>query len=201
MKGRNTYGALTVAVVAALLAGCGGEGSSDAAVAAGSAEARAAGGSSAAPRDAYAAKLPIPEEVPDGPGAELGVSMLESAKVPSKSEVGVPAYPGARVMSTMGATAMTVNDERVETLPAMAMLSTDETARVVEFYRGELSGWRHKEFMGSHWFWDGPADHDPMDFTAPYPSVAIMGIDGDDDLALMWPGIRTRIDIKYRSRR
>jgi hypothetical protein len=175
---------------------CGGEARSDTQAAdAGGVQQAAA---SQAPADAYAPKLPVPEDVPDDPGAKMLVMAMRWVTVPSKSEVGVPAYPGARVMSTMAAQKMTVNDEETKMMPGLALLSEDEISDVVEFYTQKLKGWQQKEFFGSYMFWDGPADANPLDITLPYPLVGIVPLAESGSEKALWPSVKTRIDIRYR---
>jgi hypothetical protein len=146
------------------------------------------------PQDIYAQKLPVPDETPSGPDGELMVMAVRNASVPSASEVGVPAYPGARILATMAAGAMTQ-----KSLPALAMLSTDDIAAVLQFYQEKLAGWEHWEMIGNHMFWDGPEDSNPMDITGSFPLVGIVSVEESSTEAAIWPGVKTRIDIRYRA--
>jgi hypothetical protein len=150
------------------------------------------------PADAYAPVLPVPKDVPDDPGAKMMAMAMRGVQVPSKSEVGVPAYPDARVMSTMAGQKMMANDEEVEMLPALALLSGDTISDVLAFYTKKLKGWHQKEFFGSYMFWDGPPDADPLDITLPYPLVAIMPLAESGSERTLWPNMKTRIDIRYK---
>lgn len=181
-----------------LTGACGGEETAQSAAQTAAGAAQTMMAAAETPADAYAPRLPIPGDLPDDPGAELMVMAMRSVVIPSKSEVGVPAYPGARIMSTMAASTMTVNGEEIETMPALAMLSEDEIADVVKFYMENLEGWHQKEFFGNYMFWDGPADANPLDISLPYPLVGIMALDESSSEAAFWPGVKTRVDIRYR---
>ena len=147
--------------------------------------------------DAYAPMLVIPKKLPDDPGMQLMVMMANNTVMPSASEVNVPLYPGAQVMSAMGPMEMMVNDVEETTLPAMSLLSADETAEIAAFYHEQLSGWRHKEFYGMHSFWNGDEDSNPLDITAQFSLVSIVPVSETDTLRAVWPEMRTRIDLRY----
>lgn len=186
--------ASTVAGLALILSACGGEEAAQSAGAAGTKLAAAP-----TPADAYAPSLSVPSSPPDDPVAKLLILAVRNADLPSKSEVGIPAYPGARIMSTMAASTMEVNGEEVEGLPALAMLSGDEISEVVKFYKQNLEGWQSEEFYGSYIFWDGPADANPLDISLPYPTLGIIPLDESGTEASIWPDMKTRIDMRYRS--
>lgn len=181
---------------------CGGGESGEYAGAAGSEAAAAAGEAmatslAAIPQDAYARMLPVPDKLPDDPAAELMLMAVRNASVPSASAVGVPAYPGARVLSTMAASEMTVNDQKVTSLPALALLANDDIAKVAAFYTEKLTGWDHEEFYGNHMFWQGPEGSNPLDITGQFPVVGLVSLEETDTERAIWPEVRTRIDIRY----
>lgn len=147
--------------------------------------------------DAYAPMLVIPKKLPDDPGMPMMVMMANNTVMPSASEVNVPLYPGAQVLSGMGSMEMTSNGVKETSLPAMALLSADEIADVAAFYHENLSGWRYKEFYGMHSFWNGDEDSNPMDITGQFSLVSIISVPETDTLREVWPETRTRIDLRY----
>lgn len=147
--------------------------------------------------DAYAPMLVIPKKLPDDPGMQMMVMMSNNTVMPSASEVNVPLYPGAQVMSAMAPMVMTSNGVKETSLPAMSLLSADETADVAAFYHEQLTGWRYKEFYGMHSFWNGDEDSNPMDITGQFSLVSIISVPETDTLREVWPETRTRIDLRY----
>lgn len=147
--------------------------------------------------DAYAPMLVIPKKLPDDPGMQMMVMMANNTVIPSASEVNVPLYPGAQLMSAMGLMEMTSNGVKETSLPSMSLLSTNETAEVVAFYREQLTAWQYKEFFGMHSFWNGDEDSNPMDITGQFSLVSIVPVPETDSLRVVWPVMRTRIDLRY----
>ena len=149
--------------------------------------------------DAYAPMLVIPKQLPDDPGLQMMVMMSNNTVMPSASEVNVPLYPGAQVMSAMGPMEMTSNGVKESTLPAMSLLSADETAEIVAFYHEQLAGWRYKEFFGMHAFWNGDEDSNPLDITGQFSLVSIVPVSETDTLRAVWSEMRARIDVRYET--
>ena len=147
--------------------------------------------------DAYVPVLEVPSELPDDPGMHMAVIMLESAEVPSRDDVNIPAYRGAQLMSAMRGMEMTVNDEKMTTWPALSMLSEDPVADVAEFYAEQLPEWRYKEIVGMHLFWNGDEDSNPLDISGQFSLVSLVPVADDDTIRKMWPKTRTRIDLRY----
>jgi len=147
--------------------------------------------------DAYAPMLVIPKKLPDDPGMQMMVMMSNNTVMPTASEVNVPLYPGAQVMSAMGPMDMTSNGVKETTFPSMSLLSADETAEIAAFYHEQLTGWRYKDFFGTHSFWNGDEDSNPLDITGQFSLVSIVPVPEADILREVWPEMRTRIDLRY----
>jgi hypothetical protein len=147
--------------------------------------------------DAYAPMLEIPKKLPDDPGMQMMVMMANNTVMPSASEVNVPLYPGAQVMSAMGSMEMTSNGVKETSLPSMSLLSADATAEIAAFYHEQLTGWRYKDFSGMHSFWNGDEDSNPLDITGQFSLVSITPVSETDTLRAVWPETRTRIDLRY----
>lgn len=188
--------ALLLAACAALvLYGCGESAPPSAAVA--EPETAAPAAKPAASANAYVPVLELPDQLPDDPGAQMAVIMLESAEVPSAKDVNVAAYPGAQLMSAMKGMKMTANGESMTSWPALSMLSDDDIVDVAAFYTEQLSQWRHKEMFGTHMFWNGDENSNPLDITGQFSLVSLAPIPDDDTIRTMWPQMRTRIDVRY----
>lgn len=147
--------------------------------------------------DAYAPMLVIPKKLPDDPGMQMMVMMSNNTVMPSASEVNVPLYPGAQVMSAMGPMEMTSNGVKETTLPSMSLLSADETAEIAAFYHEQLTGWRYKEFYGMHSFWNGDEDSNPLDITGQFSLISITPVSETDTLRVVWPEMRNQINLRY----
>ena len=141
--------------------------------------------------------LVIPKKLPDDPGMQMMVMMANNTVMPSSSEVNVPVYPGAQVMSAMGQMNMTSNGVKETTWPSMSLLSADETAEISAFYHEQLTGWRYKEVLGMHSFWNGDEDSNPLDITGQFSLISIVPVSEMDTLRAVWPEMRTRIDLRY----
>ena len=150
-----------------------------------------------APANAYAPMLVAPKKLPDDPGAPMLVMMMKNTVIPSASDVNIPVYPGAKIMTAMGPMNMSSNGEKTTTYPSMSMLSGDETTEVLAFYQEELAGWKYHDFFGSHSFWNGGEDSNPLDFTGQFSLVSIVPVSETDSVRAIWPETRTRIDIRY----
>lgn len=149
------------------------------------------------PQGPYAPKLPIPDKLPDDPAANLMVMAVRNASVPSATDVGIAAYPGARIISAMQFSDATSNDEEVKMLPGVALLATDDVAAVAAFYKERLDGWDYEEFYGTHMFWNGPEGSNPMDITGQFPMISILSLEESGTERAIWTDMRTRIDIRY----
>lgn len=148
--------------------------------------------------DAYVPVLEVPRELPDDPGAQMAIMMLASAEVPSADAVNIPAYPGAQLMSAMRGMEMTSNGDKITTWPSLSMLSGDDIADVAAFYSEHLPDWRHKEIVGTHSFWNGDEDSNPLDISGEFSLVSLTPLMDDDTIRTMWPETRTRIDLRYK---
>jgi len=145
----------------------------------------------------YAPKLVMPGKRPDHVEVPLTAMVLESARIPPESEVNIPAYPGARIMSTMAGGTMSSDGKKVKSLPAMILLANDGLETVLAFYEEQLSDWQYQEMYGNHMFWNGPEGSNPLDIMAGHSAVTLSAIEETEVQRLLWPEVRTRIDIAY----
>lgn len=179
-----------------LLVGCGDGAAPDAAQAGGVAGTADAPRSAAQDPDAFAPKAEISPEA-DEAAARMARMFLDAAVVPRRDAVGIPPYPGARVVQVQPASPMMINDEEFEALPVIVLISDDDPARVAEFYASELPGWSQGEFYLNQAFWEGGDDYDPLDVSGQTtPSVLVMEPVGNRPA--LFPGTRSEIQVRYR---
>jgi hypothetical protein len=131
---------------------------------------------------------------------ELWKMNLADVRVPDRTEVPVPAYPGARVIRVLRVG--DPDDAGPRKTPKIVMLSTDKRTKVAAFYRKSLQGWKEGGGQTMAYFWTdsesfavGPIAY--MDT----PSVVIsdMGPMNFMERSLM-PDAKTVITIVYRPR-
>lgn len=211
MKGRNmgvdkrTIRNLGMSMIAAtMFYGCGDSGTSapDTATKSGSADsaAEAAAGTpaeSAMPAGAYAPKLTMPRKKPDHVEVPLAEMFLKSAQVPVAANVNIPAYPGARILSTMAGGAFDSSSGEGKSLPGMVLLSSGDLETVLNFYKEQLAGWQYQDFYGVHTFWNGPEGSNPLDIMAGHSMLSLTQIEEGDVQRLLWPEMQTKIDMMY----
>ena len=122
----------------------------------------------------FAPKVDPPQSLQD---RAWWVDMIESWQIPGKSEVEVPAYPGAVIVSFQDTGKMSANGVDYETLPMMVLATADEPGKVLEFYKENMTDWKYKNSFGiADVFWKGTDDFNSMDVrvAATQPNVTIM---------------------------
>lgn len=196
---------ITFAILAAVaVSGCGDSGSS---ATDSSAQPKASGSEagtaaqapakSTMPPGGYAPKLSMPSDPPDHSEVPIAAMFLQSAKVPQASDVNIPRYPDSMIMSTMETGQWSTGDEDAKQLPGMILLAPDDVEAVLAFYKEKLPGWQYKDFYGVHTLWNGPEGSNPLDITAGHSMVSISKIKEDDLQRVLWPEMRTKIDLMY----
>lgn len=115
----------------------------------------------------YAPKVEPPSGIKPGTPDYLGVMSLNAAEVPDKSSVGVPPYPGARIVMTKGKSKMTANDVEYTCLQYLKMYALDDAKKVASFYKEKLTDYQFKSDFGGmiRAFWKGPEDINTLDIT------------------------------------
>ncbi len=108
------------------------------------------------------------------PGLLLAPSVRAGAPLVEESMVGLPVYPGLRMVSSSPGGDMGTG---VTALPAVVGHTDDPMEQVVDFYAENLPGWNQGESFGSQVFWSGEPDEgfnllDPESLAR--PSVAVM---------------------------
>jgi len=144
----------------------------------------------------FAPKVDPPKNLTD---RSFWVKTIEAWKVPSASEVGVPAYPGAQIVQLNGPSKMESNGQEMNTLPIVILETEDEPAKVAAFYKEKLTGWKHENKFGMFdVFWKGSEDFNFMDIdqAATRANIIIQEpIASDPDR--MMPTSKARIQIVY----
>lgn len=149
-------------------------------------------------QEAYAPKIKVPDAVKDDPEAGLEVMMINMAEVPGRSAVEQPPYPGAFVLQALPASEMAINEDRFQTLPSIRLLTTDDPAKVLEFYKEKLEGWTFGEGFGGmfQYLYRGDGEFDPMSKSGrTTPSVVITDAEG---MYKVMPDAKTEITIHYK---
>ncbi|MCP5102720.1 MAG: hypothetical protein GY950_05055 [bacterium] len=95
----------------------------------------------------YAPVAGIKEVQTDSPKVKTLLSRLKRVKVPDKSSVGIPAYPGAEIIQT----AQSIHGF----LPYVILVSNDDPETVAAFYKEKMTGWQQDEINKTIRFWKG----------------------------------------------
>ena len=146
--------------------------------------------------DPFAPKVDLPKNLQD---RDMWANVVKQWVIPSKEEVGIPAYPGSVIVALKEKGWMEANGEKMDTLPAITLATADEPAKVAAFYKEKLADWKHKNQMGMFdIFWTGKDEFNNMDVTesATTPNVVIMeAFSAQTDFL---PGAKTAITIVYK---
>jgi len=146
----------------------------------------------------FAPKVNVPKNVKPGTMEAFDVGMVRAAVVPDKMAVGMPSYPGAKVVQTMVDMSQMVNGKKQNCLPWIKLLSADPMNKIVEFYKTNAKGYQFKSTMGIiNTFWTDRKDLNPMDVRqiCVTPNITIMDINMKSKLM---PEAITEIQIGYK---
>lgn len=143
----------------------------------------------------FAPKVDLPKNLEN---RDMWVNVIKSWVVPSKEEVGIPAYPGSVIVALKDKSWMEANGEKMDTLPAITLATKDEPAKVTAFYKENLADWKYKNQMNMFdIFWTGKDEFNNMDITeaAIIPNLVVMeAFSAQTDFL---PGAKTAITIVY----
>ncbi len=152
--------------------------------------------SAAMAAEPFAQKVDLPKKLGN---RDMWINVIKNWVVPSKEEVGIPAYPGSVIVALKEKGWMEANGEKMDTLPAITLATKDEPAKVTAFYKEQLSGWKYKNQMNMFdIFWTGKDEFNNMDITeaAIIPNMVIMeAFSAQTDFL---PGAKTAITIVYK---
>lgn len=143
-------------------------------------------GSQADP-DGFAPRAVVPPSAQPGLAAQVAAIVI-----PSRDEVGVPAPPGARIYGRVGVGGSASSRET-----RLYLISDDEPARVVDYYRQQLTGWSHgrDHGLGMDYFWEsGPEFHPLGSAGDPARAVIVSAPLGSRTVA---PDARSEIEVRY----
>jgi hypothetical protein len=144
----------------------------------------------------YAPKASVPANAGNDPFLRLEINSLSAARVPTRGEVEAPPYPGAVIIRTEPARQLTEPDgASYESLPTVVLVSSDRPGVVIDYYARRLNTWNHNEIEGSHYFWLGAEQFNPLAASGQtQPSVQILPA---GSISLV-PGAQTEIRVRYR---
>ena len=129
---------------------------------------------------------------------DMWLDMIDKWVVPTKGEVGIPAFPNAYIIQVRKASTMKVGNKTIKTLPVITLATVDQPEKVVNFYREKLKGWDYGNDLMTRAFWEKDGHFDPLDprKTSTVPNVIIYDISGDMPEVSM-PKARSRIKVTY----
>ena len=129
----------------------------------------------------------------------MWIKMIENWDIPGKSEVGIPAYPGAYVVGFMPASEMTANGVKSKTFPTIVLATSDDKATVTAFYKEQLKGWKYKNMMDMfEIFWTGRDEFNSMDMEQATSTRNINIADALQPHKDFMPEAKTSISIVYK---
>lgn len=153
--------------------------------------------STALASEPFAPKVVLPKNLEN---RDMWVNLVNQWVVPSKEEVGIPAYPGSVIVALKNKSWMEANGVRMDTLPAITLATEDDPAKVTAFYKEKLAGWKYKNQMNMFdIFWTGKDEFNNMDVTdsATTPNLVVMeAFSAQTDFL---PDAKTAITIVYKS--
>ena len=131
----------------------------------------------------FAPKAKTPDNTNNDPQIAGTIMILQEVKIPDRSEVGFNPYPDSRVIQTTHIAQLGI--------PVIRLKSNDEMAKVVEFYKNDLSDWSYKNLFGTHMFWKG------SEMEAMMGKIPNAQITTAEDYNKAWPDAQTIIVIFY----
>ena len=121
-----------------------------------------------------------------------------AAKLPERSAVAQPPYPGAVVVQVVGSSEGSSNGVAFTTLPLIRLVTTDDAETVAKFYKEALSGWSQARFFGNDYFYEGSGEFNPMENSGvETPNVGVLDISYAPQYHAM-PDAKTEIYVYYR---
>jgi hypothetical protein len=69
--------------------------------------------------------------------------------IPDVARVGIPAYPGAKIIRSF---AVDAQPSGYEGLPILELISADDYEKVVAYYQQKLPSWKNAELMSAYYF-------------------------------------------------
>lgn len=149
--------------------------------------------------DPFAPVVEPPENIEN---REMWLRLIDRWEVPTIGKVGIPPYPDAYIVQVQEASAITVNNKVIKTLPTITLATVDQPEKVVNFYKEKLKGWNYSNDFMSRSFWKDDDRFDPLDLrkTSTTPNLIIYDI-GEDMPEVLLPKARSRIKITYKPKK
>jgi hypothetical protein len=147
----------------------------------------------------YAPRVNPPKNITN---RDFWVKTISGWKIPSKEDVGIPAYPGALIVNFRDTSSMTSNGKELVTLPIIVLETEDEQTKVAAFFKEQLKDWKYENKFGMFdVFWmEGEFNFMDIDQAATQPNVQIQApIASEPDR--MMPTSKTRIQIIYKTQK
>ena len=133
----------------------------------------------------FAPRADIPRNHKNDPEINLAIMFLKNVKIPTKQEVGVPAYPGSKIIQT--------DPGAADRLAMVRLLVIDPPEKVLAFYKKALTDWKYKDFYGTHSFFKG-SENDAMMGKTPAIQIA-----SADLFKKSMPAAKTTIGIWFKA--
>ncbi|MFN2354725.1 MAG: hypothetical protein ABR512_09415 [Desulfopila sp.] len=142
----------------------------------------------------FAPLVELPDDISSSNISFLEAQTVKKSVIPSQEDVGIPAYPDARVLFTQTGNKATV-DGREKSLPNRVFLGTAAPLNtVVEFYTDHLGDeWISKTEDTTVVFWKKSATTTP----AEDPTLQKILLKPDDPTRNLMPKAQSTIDIHY----
>jgi len=150
--------------------------------------------SGVATAEPYADKIEITSKT-----SPMNQMVIKASKVPDRSAVGIPCYPGAKILQTKDVSEVEMNGQKYKTLAYIKLLSTDPVDKIAAWYKEQLKGYTYEDLFGMPVFWKGKGKFNGLDMrqrmtiqnvglSEPIPE---MGYDKD------MKGVQSVIEITY----
>jgi len=158
-------------------------------------------GPSGATGEPFAPKVDVPKNGKPGIIDILAVMQVNAAVVPDTAAVGVPPFPGARIVQTASAQSATVNGKKINCLPLVKLVSAARQDEVIAFYKSEAKGYQFRKILGGilNAFWKDREKFNPLSFSeiCTTPNILISEIGPGSKNTLMSSAV-TDIQIVYK---
>lgn len=142
----------------------------------------------------FAKLVDIPNEMTkEGHSDYFDAMVTKNSVIPSQEEVGISAYPGAKILFTQMNNQSNENGTQVDLPKRIFMGTPDSVEQVTEFYKKNLTGWKYKKFYGAPTFYKKEGEFNPLEDMIT-PRIVISP---EYKTRKLMPSSKTNIDIYY----
>ena len=146
--------------------------------------------------ESFAPKVNPPKKMAN---RAMWVQMIDQWDIPSKETVGLPAFPGAVIVAYKGASEMTANGVKYDTLPSLALSTMDEPTKVAAFYKEKLKDWKYERTFGMFdVFWTGREEFNSLDIREGMTTPNITIMESTPQTNEFMPEAKTKITIVFK---